>query len=36
MTGPYDDMLNLPHPTSRRHSRMSLSTVPPSLPLSQL
>ena len=25
MTGPYDDMLNLPHPTSRRHSRMSLS-----------
>lgn len=25
MTGPYDDMLNLPHPTSRRHSRMSRS-----------
>ena len=25
MTGPYDDMLNLPHPTSRRHPRMSLS-----------
>ena len=25
MTGPYDDMLNLPHPTSRRHPQMSLS-----------
>ena len=25
MTGPYDDMLNLPHPTSARHPRMSLS-----------
>ena len=25
MTGPYDDMLNLPHPTSRRHPRMSCS-----------
>ena len=25
MTGPYDDMLNLPHPTSRRHPRMSRS-----------
>ena len=25
MTGPYDDMLNLPPPTSRRHPRMSLS-----------
>ena len=25
MTGPYDDMPNLPHPTSRRHSRMSRS-----------
>lgn len=25
MTSPYDDMLNLPHPTSARHPRMSLS-----------
>ena len=29
MTGPYDDMLNLPHPTSRRHPRMSLSDRAP-------
>ena len=36
MTGPYDDMLNLPHPTSRRHPRMSSRTVPPSLPLLRL
>ena len=27
MTGPYDDMLNLPHPTSRRHPQMSLSDL---------
>lgn len=25
MTGPYDDMLNMPHPTSRQHPRMSRS-----------
>lgn len=25
MTGPYDDMLNMPHPTSMRHSQMSRS-----------
>ena len=25
MTGPYDDIINLPHPTSARHPRMPLS-----------
>ena len=25
MTGPYDDLLNMPHPTSRQHPRMSRS-----------
>lgn len=24
MSGPYDDIINLPHPTSKRHPRMSL------------
>ena len=27
MTGPYDDMLNMPHPTSRQHPRMYLSDL---------
>ena len=25
MTGPYDDIINLPHPTSAKHPRMPLS-----------
>ena len=25
MSGPYDDMLHLPHPTSARHPRMPIS-----------
>ena len=25
MSGPYDDIIQLPHPTSARHPRMSLS-----------
>ena len=25
MTGPYDDIINLPHPTSVKHPRMPLS-----------
>ena len=24
MSGPYDNIINLPHPTSKRHPRMSL------------
>ena len=24
MSGPYDDIINLPHPTSKRHPRMSI------------
>ena len=24
MSGPYDDIINLPHPTSRRHPRMPI------------
>lgn len=25
MTGPYDDIISLPHPTSAKHPRMPLS-----------
>ena len=25
MSGPYDDMIDLPHPTSKKHPRMSIS-----------
>ena len=24
MSGPYDDIINLPHPTSKRHPRMPI------------
>ena len=27
MTGPYDDIINLPHPTSAKHPRMPLSDL---------
>ena len=27
MSGPYDDIINLPHPTSERHPRMPMAVI---------